>query len=72
MLFRSHNDYVSVPSEVQLSTAFGAGSNDHASVVRSLDSGEIFLDEISFEENVNYFRVSTLSPKPVRGVEARW
>jgi hypothetical protein len=63
ILCRSHVDYVSVPSEVQLSSAIGAGSNDHAyfiSITRSLDSGEILLDENSFEEDVNYSRVGRL------------
>jgi hypothetical protein len=57
MLCRSHIDYVKVPSGVQLSTAFGARYHDHAYFPG------IFLDEISFEEDVNYSRVSTLSPK---------
>jgi hypothetical protein len=66
MLCRIQIAYVTVPSEVQLSTAVGARYIDRAyftCIARSLDSGEIFPDEISFEEDVNYSRVSTFAPK---------
>jgi hypothetical protein len=68
MSCRSHIDHVTGPSKVQLSSAVGARYIDHAyfaSIARSLDSGEIFLNETSFEEDLNYSRVSTLSPRPL-------